>query len=117
VRDLEEGQGPECLKCGARETLDQWFLFMFRGASRCPLCGGFRLKKLGKVDDIDPMYKNPISYFQKWFGASIHWCTACRLQFYDVRAMRSPIALSSDEESRGTVNGQHSVTMRFKKQF
>jgi hypothetical protein len=90
---------------------------MFRGASRCPLCGGFRLKKLGKVDDIDPMYKNPISYFQKWFGASIHWCTACRLQFYDVRAMRSPIALSSDEESRGTVNGQHSVTMRFKKQF
>jgi hypothetical protein len=75
----------ECRKCGARETLDQWFLFMFGRTSRCPLCGGFHVKKLGEVDDIDPMYKNPISYFQKWFGGSIHWCPACRLQFCDIR--------------------------------
>jgi hypothetical protein len=31
------------------------------------------------------MYKNPISYLQKFFGGSLHWCPFCRLQFYDLR--------------------------------
>jgi hypothetical protein len=102
-----------CRKCEARQTLDQWFLFMFGRTSRCPRCGGFKVKKLREVDDIDPMYKNPISYLQKWFGGSIHWCPACRLQFYDVRTrMPSPktsvpvppraadMVLSGGQESR-----------------
>src|SRR5580704_6203918 len=81
----------KCRKCGARDTRDQWFLFMFGRTSRCPRCGGFQVKKLRKVDHIDRMYKNPISYVQKWFGGSIHWCPACRLQFYDVRErLRAP---------------------------
>jgi hypothetical protein len=108
----------QCRKCGARETLDQWFLFMFGRTSRCPRCGSFRVKKLLKVDSIDPLYKNPISYLQKWCGASIHWCPGCRLQFYDVRTrlpspksfVRLPsraaeIAVSRDEDGRGSENG------------
>jgi hypothetical protein len=31
------------------------------------------------------MYKNPLSYLQKWIGGNIHWCPFCRLQFYDIR--------------------------------
>jgi hypothetical protein len=75
----------KCRKCGRRETMDQWFLFLFGRTSRCPRCGGYRVDKLRGVDHIDPMYKNPISYMQKWFGANVHWCGACRLQFYDLR--------------------------------
>ena len=43
------------------------------------------MEKLRGVDHIDPMYKNPLSYLQKWFGARVHWCPFCRLQFYDLR--------------------------------
>jgi hypothetical protein len=75
----------KCKKCGKRETRDQWFLFLFGRTSRCPRCGSFRVEKLRGVDHIDPMYRNPLSYLQKWFGGNLHWCPFCRLQFYDVR--------------------------------
>jgi hypothetical protein len=75
----------KCKKCGRRESRDQWFLFLFGRKSRCPRCGSFRVEKLRGRDHIDPMYKNPISYLQKFFGASVHWCPFCRLQFYDLR--------------------------------
>jgi hypothetical protein len=43
------------------------------------------VEKLRGVDHIDPMYKNPFSYLQKYFRGAIHWCPFCRLQFYDIR--------------------------------
>jgi hypothetical protein len=75
----------KCKKCGSREARDQWYLFLFGKKSRCPRCGSYRVEKLRGVDHIDPMYKNPISYLQKYFGANLHWCPFCRLQFYDLR--------------------------------
>ena len=75
----------KCKKCGRREFRDQWYLFLFGNKSRCPRCGSFRVEKLRGVDHIDPMYKNPLSYLQKFFGAGLHWCPFCRLQFYDLR--------------------------------
>jgi hypothetical protein len=92
----------KCSKCGQRETRDQWFLFLFGRKSRCPRCGSFRVEKLRGVDHIDPMYKNPFSYLQKWFGGNLHWCPYCRLQFYDVRKKlptpkRAPPPVRGDE--------------------
>ena len=75
----------QCTKCGDRFVWDQWFLFLFGRKSRCPQCGSFGVEKLHEVDQIDGMYKNPISYLQKYFGAHLHWCRYCRLQFYDLR--------------------------------
>jgi hypothetical protein len=75
----------KCKKCNRREAQDQWYLFLFGSKSRCPRCGTFRVEKLRGVDHIDRMYKNPLSYIQKYFGAKIHWCPYCRLQFYDLR--------------------------------
>ena len=99
----------KCRKCNSRETRDQWFLFLFGRISRCPRCGSFRVDKLRSVDRIDPMYKNPLSYLQKYFGGSVHWCPFCRLQFYDVRTRvpapkrtapgLAPDAASASEES------------------
>ncbi len=58
------------------------------------------MDKLRGVDRIDPMYKNPFSYMQKGFGANVHGCGACRLQFYDLRervpySKRTPRTLST----------------------
>ena len=72
-----------CLNCGRREL--QWYLFVLGRRSHCPLCGNFRLKRLRRVDYIDRMYKNPLSYLQKYLGANLYWCERCRLQFYDLR--------------------------------
>src|SRR6476660_9051472 len=74
-----------CKDCGRRDLRDQWFLFLFGRTSRCPRCGSYRVEKLRGVDHIDPMYKNPLSYMQKYFGGDVHWCPFCRLQFYDLR--------------------------------
>src|SRR3954447_17635013 len=74
-----------CKNCGRNEFMDQWYLFLFGLTSRCPRCGSFKVEKLRGVDHIDPMYKNPLSYLQKFFGAAVHWCPFCRLQFYDLR--------------------------------
>ena len=59
------------------------------------------MEKLRGVDHIDPMYKNPFSYMQKWLGGNLHWCPFCRLQFYDVRKKvptpkRSPISVAAE---------------------
>ena len=74
-----------CRQCGEKSLEDQWYLFLLGTVSRCPHCGTHRLRKLRRVDKIDRMYANPLSYVQKFFGASLHWCQYCRLQFYDFR--------------------------------
>ena len=79
-------------KCGDRFVWDQWFLFLFGRKSRCPQCGSFGVEKLHEIDLIDGMYKNPLSYLQKYFGAHLHWCRYCRLQFYDRRVLATELA-------------------------
>src|SRR5712692_1989446 len=73
-----------CPRCGFREI--HWGLFFLGIRSHCPRCWNLRLKKLRKVDRIETMYKNPVSYMQKWLGANLYYCKVCRLQFYDLRA-------------------------------
>jgi len=67
------------------------------------------VEKLRGIDHIDPMYKNPLSYLQKYLGGNLHWCPFCRLQFYDLRnripaAKRPPapdIAVTPDVAESG----------------
>ena len=98
----------KCKNCGRRETQDQWFLFLFSGTSRCPRCGSFRVEKLRGVDHIDPMYKNPLSYWQKYLGGNLHWCPFCRLQFYDLRR-RAPFSKRPPRESSEATEEANSV--------
>jgi len=74
-----------CKSCNRVETQDRWFLFPFGKLSSCPKCGSLHVEKMRAVDRIDRMYHNPFSYIQKFFGADLHWCPLCRLQFYDHR--------------------------------
>lgn len=75
----------QCKQCKVRTQEDQWYLFLFGGVSRCPKCGTHRVHRLRGIDPIDRMYRNPFSYLQKYMGGSLHWCSFCRLQFYDLR--------------------------------
>jgi len=57
------------------------------------------LKKLRGLDRIDPIYKNPLSYLQRFLGGSLHWCPLCRLQFYDRRKRAPPPKAGPEEPS------------------
>jgi hypothetical protein len=90
-----------CKRCARDETQNRWFLFLFGKESSCPKCGSLRLEKMRGVDHIDRMYKNPLSYLQKFLGASLHWCPLCRLQFYDRRKKVSSREATSLASSAG----------------
>jgi hypothetical protein len=53
--------------------------------SLCPHCGTARLRVLRKRDPVDSMSTSLVSILQGWFGAELHHCEFCRLQFYDFR--------------------------------
>lgn len=55
----------------------------------CPRCGTSELKKFGKIDHIEALYRNPVSRIQRLFGAPILYCQWCRLQFFDFRPRRT----------------------------
>jgi hypothetical protein len=73
----------ECSKCARRQVF--WCLFLLGRRTHCPHCWNVNLDKLKSVDFIETMYKNPLSYFQKWLGGNLYHCSFCRLQFYDLR--------------------------------
>lgn len=75
----------KCRQCGDYSHDDRWFMLLLGDESRCPECGTYRIYKLKSLDRVDRMYKNPLSYCQKFVGAELHWCAFCRLQFYDLR--------------------------------
>lgn len=75
----------KCRQCNDYTHDDQWYMLLFGNASRCPQCGTYRIYALKSRDKIDRMYRNPLSYLQKFAGAELRWCSFCRLQFYDRR--------------------------------
>ncbi len=107
-----ENDGPFCALCGAELVRIRrngwtrlWYVALFRcrqcerdiGFGRwrrfsihchCPKCGNEKLTRLRKRDRIELMYRNPISFFQKFVGAPLWHCEPCRLQFYDLRRPR-----------------------------
>jgi DNA-directed RNA polymerase subunit RPC12/RpoP len=75
----------ECRKCRAREPEPRWYALYLGDYPRCPRCGTFRVTRLAARDRIDPMYRNPLSRAQGYFGAALYHCKFCRIQFYDMR--------------------------------
>ncbi len=75
-----------CPECGHEEQVSQVVVYpVLSLTARCPRCSNPRLKKLGKRDHIEHLYRNPLSMMQRWLGAPILYCAYCRLQFYDLR--------------------------------
>jgi uncharacterized protein with PIN domain len=60
---------------------------LFSTKSRCPRCGTPRLRVLRKRDGVDEMSSSFWSFLQRIFGAELHHCEYCRLQFYDFRGV------------------------------
>jgi hypothetical protein len=83
-----------CTRCEAEARRPQsWMLFVVPQAC-CPLCGSQRLTPLESRDRIDRMYRNPLSYLQRFLGAPLYHCFGCRLQFYDLRPLPHSVVAS-----------------------
>ncbi|MGH9660305.1 MAG: hypothetical protein ACRD96_17275 [Bryobacteraceae bacterium] len=87
----------KCRDCAENTTDERWYMMPFGKFSRCPHCGTHRVVKMRGVDRIDRMYRHPISYWQRHFGAPLLCCPFCRLQFYD-RRPRLPAAKPAASE-------------------
>jgi uncharacterized protein with PIN domain len=82
-----------CLHCKRRmgsihKALFLYTRFLFSRTSRCLRCGQEDIQRLEKPDKIDRFSTHPLALVQKLFGAPIHRCVPCRLQFYDWRRPR-----------------------------
>lgn len=96
----------QCKTCGRQSGY--WYLFLLGRRSHCPRCWNFKLQKFSTVDNIETMYRNPVSYVQKWFGANIYCCSFCRLQFYDLRGRHE---FANRTPGRRTPIGEHEPSM------
>jgi len=75
----------ECRLCRTREPEPRWYALYLGDNPRCPRCGTYRVTRLATRDKIDKMQKGPMNLLQFLWGADLHHCRYCRVQFYDVR--------------------------------
>ena len=72
--------------------------------SACPQCLRLDVHPVTTPDRIDSISTHPLSRLQRWTGAPLTKCKACRLQFYDWR----PVRAAADTELTGTEASQDS---------
>lgn len=76
-----------CRSCDERILMRRRLPLPSRHAA-CPRCAGRELEILKKRDRIDKMNRNPLRLIQRFLGARLYYCWACRLQFYDLRGLK-----------------------------
>jgi len=87
----------ECSDCHEISNTPRRFKLHLGEFCRCPRCGTFRVTKLKKRDQIDPMDGGLLHLLERMAGGSLYHCRYCRVQFYD----RREAALESGPESNG----------------
>ena len=81
----------ECEKCHCLDLESHLEYFpMLSLVARCPECANTALRVQPCLDPVDRLYRNPFSFFQKFLGAPLLFCSPCRLQFYDWRRRQKP---------------------------
>ena len=55
----------------------------------CPRCGNGSPDKRTRRDKVDSMLRSPLRFIHWALGGTLYHCVFCRLQFYDVRRLKS----------------------------
>jgi hypothetical protein len=83
-----------CKQCGLKTfrwrpelRIDRWFIASSH--ARCPRCSRSEVRRGTRHDRIESTSKHLLSRMQRWLFAPLTKCAACRLQFYDVRPIKS----------------------------
>lgn len=82
-------QAYRCKECGNRACLTYLRTGIFDKYVSCPRCGNPAPDRRSRRDKVDAMLHTPLRMLHKLFGGKIYHCVFCRLQFYDVREVRS----------------------------
>jgi hypothetical protein len=70
-------------------------------ASRCPVCGSYRISRLKSPDRIDRFHGGFLNLLERVAGKGrLFHCRWCRLQFYDRRPLSNEITSGAQQESR-----------------
>jgi hypothetical protein len=99
----------ECRDCHTVSTAPRRYMFHLGEFCRCPRCGTFRVSKLKKRDQIDPLDWGFLHTLERLFGGRLFHCRYCRVQFYDRRGLapesvsrRGAAAAMQDEGQAGS---------------
>jgi len=88
IERLIFAQAFRCSSCNARKGLS--FIDAGFGESvSCPRCGNGVPDRRSKPDKVDSMRHSPINLIHWMLGGRLYHCVFCRLQFYDIRALKS----------------------------
>ena len=88
----------ECSDCHEISNTPRRFKLHLGEFCRCPRCGTFRVTKLKKRDQIDPMEGGLLHLLERMASSQIYHCRYCRVQFYD----RRPAAPDSGPLANGS---------------
>ena len=57
----------------------------------CPRCGNSAPDRRSRVDKVDSILRSPIRILHWALGGQLYHCVHCRLQFYDLRKLKSSV--------------------------
>jgi Zn ribbon nucleic-acid-binding protein len=77
----------ECRHCGHQvRRLRRSFRFPWSRYTCCPQCARQDVRVAARRDKVDSVSTHLLSRVQRWTGAPLNKCPACRLQYYDWRS-------------------------------
>ena len=90
----------KCSHCGIRLALYHTFWqrqvtaarFLLSWHSRCVRCSTYDVHGMEKRDKLDPFTRNPLGLWQALLLAPLKKCGHCRLQYFDWRPLKPPVA-------------------------
>jgi DNA-directed RNA polymerase subunit RPC12/RpoP len=87
IERLIFAQAFRCPNCNTR-TRRSYIDAGFDEFANCPRCGNGAPDRRSKKDKVDSMLHSPIRMIHWALGGHLYHCVFCRLQFYDVRALK-----------------------------
>jgi DNA-directed RNA polymerase subunit RPC12/RpoP len=83
----------KCQDCEQEEFVPRRFRYHIGPATRCPVCGTYRVSKLKVPDRIDKFHGGFLNLLERLAGKGMLFhCRWCRLQFYDRRPLARELA-------------------------
>ena len=74
-----------CKTCNRNLYYYRSIFGIFTRYAFCPRCNSIDLNRLRKMDQIDPMSRNPVRFLFFLLRFPLYYCGFCRLQFADWR--------------------------------
>ena len=89
IEKLIFSQAYRCKGCNHRKCESYLMTGLFDKYACCPRCGNPVPDRRSRRDKVDSMLHTPLRMLHWMLGGKLYHCVFCRLQFYDIRPIKS----------------------------